>query len=253
MKTKKLCICGCGIDLNTLRTLNNTEIFNTLEDDKRYIFKGAVNEYHYFKHMKKLRTPKKPKKIIIKINSIEDFNNLSSDEQDIALNTIGLEELTFMNKRVLCACGCEKRIPYKPYHLKQGRWAKFLPGHNNTLRKGKTYKQIYTELYGDEGEEKAKSIIEKLKKSSKGGFAGRSNIGKNETFLLDNIEEEQEIRLERQFPVAGKFVDGYDAIHNIAYEVDEKHHKGNKENDIIREQEIINKLGCIFVRIKDGW
>ena len=80
-------------------------------------------------------------------------------------------------------------------------------------------------------------------------FKGR--IGKNETKLLDKIEEEKGIKLERQHPIAGKYLDGYDPINNIVYEVDEPYHKNFKIQDIIRENIIKNRLGCRFVRIND--
>lgn len=52
----------------------------------------------------------------------------------------------------------------------------------------------------------------------------------------------------------GYFLDGYDPINNVAIEFDEKHHFDNKgelkEKDKQREQQIINLLGCKFIRIK---
>ena len=52
----------------------------------------------------------------------------------------------------------------------------------------------------------------------------------------------------------GYWLDGYDAINNIAYEWDERQHfdkLGNLKNkDVKRQNEITNLLKCIFVRIK---
>jgi len=52
----------------------------------------------------------------------------------------------------------------------------------------------------------------------------------------------------------GYWVDGYDHINNIVYEYDEKWHfdvYGNlKEKDIIRQKQIEDLMGCLFVRIK---
>ena len=78
-------------------------------------------------------------------------------------------------------------------------------------------------------------------------------IGKNETQILD--EEEHKIGREilRQYSVLNFYIDGYEPIDNIAYEVDELHHKGRQKQDIIRENIIKEQLNCEFVRIKDGW
>ena len=69
------------------------------------------------------------------------------------------------------------------------------------------------------------------------------------------IEQLKDILLERQYPVSrpcgGKYyIDGYDALNNIAYEIDEGHHKYNFISDYEREKYIINTLGCTFIRIK---
>ena len=47
------------------------------------------------------------------------------------------------------------------------------------------------------------------------------------------------------------YIDGYDKNNNIAYEVDEQHHKYQKEYDMMREEKIKNILGCKFIRIND--
>ncbi len=79
------------------------------------------------------------------------------------------------------------------------------------------------------------------------------NLGLNETWMLDNIEHALDIKLIRQYPICGCFVDGYDKVNNICYEIDENYHRKEEqsENDKLREQKIINKLGCTFVRILD--
>ena len=52
----------------------------------------------------------------------------------------------------------------------------------------------------------------------------------------------------------GYFLDAYDPIHNIALEIDEKHHfntDGNlKDKDLERQLQIETLLGCRFERIK---
>ncbi len=84
-------------------------------------------------------------------------------------------------------------------------------------------------------------------------FIGKTSIGTNETDLLNDIELEKGIKLERQYYVVGKFIDGYDPINNVAYEVDELHHRLYKTQDLIREDKIKKILNCQFVRIRDGW
>lgn len=49
----------------------------------------------------------------------------------------------------------------------------------------------------------------------------------------------------------GYWVDGYSAEKNIVIEYDEPHHKHQVEKDNRREQEIIDYLGCEFIRIAE--
>jgi len=79
------------------------------------------------------------------------------------------------------------------------------------------------------------------------------NIGRNETEILDSIEIENNITINRQYQVWPYHLDGYDSVNNIAYEIDELHHSSteNKIRDFLREQSIKQRLGCEFVRIKD--
>lgn len=78
-------------------------------------------------------------------------------------------------------------------------------------------------------------------------------IGTNENDILDAIEAENNVRLERQYHVRRCFIDGYDPLNNIAYEVDEINHKYREVKDFIREKKIKSVLNCEFVRIRDGW
>ncbi|MBC8428035.1 MAG: hypothetical protein H8D94_01040 [Candidatus Pelagibacter sp.] len=47
------------------------------------------------------------------------------------------------------------------------------------------------------------------------------------------------------------FLDGYDLENNVVIEYYEKHHKWNKEQDKKRKQEIIDKLNCKFIELKE--
>jgi len=76
-------------------------------------------------------------------------------------------------------------------------------------------------------------------------------IGKNEQTILDNIEQQHNIKLTRQYPVIGYFLDGYDEVNNVVYEVDEKHHLKQKVKDEQRKNNIIRELQCDFVIVED--
>jgi hypothetical protein len=75
------------------------------------------------------------------------------------------------------------------------------------------------------------------------------SIGKEEKTILDKIEKEKNIKLIRQFQISRKFIDGYDPINNVAYEIDESHHKYRLGDDIKRQQLIEKRLNCSIIRI----
>jgi hypothetical protein len=81
--------------------------------------------------------------------------------------------------------------------------------------------------------------------------------GGYEKIILDNIEKELNIKLIRQFKVnVGRrnfYVDGYDILNNVAYEIDESYHKYGKYKifDCIREKKIKDILKCQFIRIDE--
>lgn len=75
------------------------------------------------------------------------------------------------------------------------------------------------------------------------------NIGKNEKQLLDEFEKSNNLKLKRQYPIKGYFVDGYCKKLNLVVEIDEK--PKINERDIRREKEIVNKLNCNVIRIID--
>ena len=68
---------------------------------------------------------------------------------------------------------------------------------------------------------------------------------------LNNIEDKRGIMLLRQYRVNKYFLDGYDPVSNVAYEVDEVYHSKRRVEDIIREQSIRSKINCDFIRIQD--
>jgi len=212
----------------------------------------------------------------------------------------------------LCKCGCGNIV--KPGNT-------YINGHNKSTL-GKTHKhkgKSYEEIYGDE---KAKEISEKIRKTKIGDknpakrpevrkkisqnrkgkltgddnpnyWKGRKNkgqsermklknpsfrddvkekhrnnnlkrwielgsvkIGKNETQLLNEIEEIIGYKILRQHPVSGYSVDGYIKELNLVIEIDESHHYDIdgilKNKDIKRQNKIEEKLNCKFLRIKDN-
>jgi len=80
-------------------------------------------------------------------------------------------------------------------------------------------------------------------------------VGRNETFILNKIEKEKGIKIIRQYYCVGYWIDGYDEVNNVVYEVNEGHHFSKDGNytkrHIRRKKEIIEKLKCKWVDIKD--
>ena len=111
--------------------------------------------------------------------------------------------------------------------------------------------KINNPLFKNDVKEKRKKYL--LNKYLK---TGNIKIGKNETQLLNKIEELSKYKILRQHPVSGYSVDGYISQLNLVIEIDEKHHydiDGNlKIDDIKRQKNIENKLKCKFIRIKDN-
>ena len=79
----------------------------------------------------------------------------------------------------------------------------------------------------------------------------RLEYRQREEIALITIEQLLNVKLVRQFEVAGYRIDGYDPVNNVAYEIDESHHNGinAKKSDHIREKVIEKELGCTFKRI----
>jgi hypothetical protein len=84
-------------------------------------------------------------------------------------------------------------------------------------------------------------------------------IGNNEKEILDKIEKELSIKIDRNYKVVFEgcilYPDGYCHETNTVYEVYEKFHKypQQKRKDKIRKKIIKSILNCDFVEIKDGW
>ena len=81
------------------------------------------------------------------------------------------------------------------------------------------------------------------------------NIGKNEKQFLDEIELSNNIKLIRQYPIKGYWIDGYCKKLNLAIEIDEKHHQKEKQKqkDKMKDQIIKKELNCTIIRIPDNF
>lgn len=76
-------------------------------------------------------------------------------------------------------------------------------------------------------------------------------VGKKERFFLNKVENILNLKIHRQFPIHGYFIDGYIPELKLAFEFDEiQNHKDNKK-DIQRQQEIEKVLDCCFFRVTD--
>lgn len=81
--------------------------------------------------------------------------------------------------------------------------------------------------------------------------------GKTETEILDNIEVQYGIKLLRQYRIDVDnywfYVDAYDPINNVVYEIDENYHKYEKQQllDKLKDIDITRVLKCQIIRIKN--
>lgn len=147
-----------------------------------------------------------------------------------------------------------KNIPKSEEHKQKMKDNHFdASGKNNTF-----YNKKHTI------ESKLKMRLKCLDKLDKlfNGIKIQPFYNKNACDYFDNLMKEQNCNIQHalnggEFRIKelGYFLDGYDKENNIAYEWDERRHfnaKGIiKEKDIIRQKEIIQLLGCKFIRIKE--
>ena len=75
-------------------------------------------------------------------------------------------------------------------------------------------------------------------------------IGKQETSILDFLEQTWGYTILRQHKIAGYFLDGYCPMLNLAIEIDELRHKYKIEKDQLRQENITNSTGIQFLRIE---
>lgn len=66
---------------------------------------------------------------------------------------------------------------------------------------------------------------------------------------LEDALNELGVELDKQYHVSDYFIDGYLPEYKLAIEYDEEQHKYNVEEDMRRENEIAQELGCGFIRL----
>lgn len=96
------------------------------------------------------------------------------------------------------------------------------------------------------------SHIKVIERQRNNGLPIHPTIGRYETSILDNLENNFGYRIVRQYSIVGYFIDGYCPALNLAIEIDESFHKRKQIKDIIRQNEIEKELGCKFIRINLG-
>ncbi len=103
-----------------------------------------------------------------------------------------------------------------------------------------------------------KSAINRLQKLKKSGIIlNYPNIGKYESYCLDELQKYCDFKIQRNPEMLGYFPDGYIKELNLVIEFDERHHFNYDENgklnyiekDIIRQKNITDYYNCSFFRI----
>ena len=96
----------------------------------------------------------------------------------------------------------------------------------------------------------SQSTLKYLKKCDSPSILPR--VGILEKPILDKLENCFSFTILRQHKVDNYFLDGFCPALNLAIEIDEAYHNNLREKDIIRENNIKNKINCSFLRIKIG-
>ena len=159
--------------------------------------------------------------------------------------------------------GKEKNITWRE-NLSKARTGTRLPQTwRDNISKGKlnTYKSDDTKLKISKsllGKPKKESTISKLRIIAQNNIINKGKLprtGFNEIHILNQLEELFRLKILRQYPVNGYFLDGYIPELNLAIEVDEKSHSNiyRKQKDIQREGFIKQQLNCDFLRIEDKY
>jgi len=95
------------------------------------------------------------------------------------------------------------------------------------------------------------STIKQIEEQKLNGEPLTPCIGKIERKFLNEIEDVLKIKILRQYPIRGYFIDGYIPELNLAFEFDEVANHKNINKDLKRQNEIEKFLGCSFFRVSD--
>lgn len=69
---------------------------------------------------------------------------------------------------------------------------------------------------------------------------------------IKDFLDEMNIKCILQYLVDNYRIDLYIPKFNLAIEIDEKEHKYKRDNDLIRQKHIENRIPCKFIRVKEG-
>jgi very-short-patch-repair endonuclease len=232
----RLCACGCGNYININKWSNK---------NVKYI------NYHYSK------TPKskvlKSKKLKNRIITKEHRTKISIALKGRKLSPETKRKLSEYNKK-----NAKRRITSmdEVEHI----LVEFLKNNKHSIRREFLENEDVNKKLGFRNTirkflKNNNTTLDELANKHNISFINKrgTKVGKNENEILEQIEFETNVILKRNYFVDKYFIDGYDIKNNIAYEVDEEHHKFQIEKDKVREDEIKNILNCDFVRIRDGW
>jgi len=123
--------------------------------------------------------------------------------------------------------------------------------HSDETKSKISYSHLKENLSDEALQAYRESAIKRIERQIADGLPVTPSIGRNEKEIIDKYEKLMNCKFERQFRVAGFFVDGYCKEKNIVIEVDEDYHKKRKEQDIYREEIIKRELNCDIIRIRD--
>ena len=234
MKLKKLCLCGCGKELKgRLYYIKNGKII-----EKRYnyghntpVLKHSIESRRKMSKNRKGVKFSEEHKIKIgnanrgKIRTPEQCKVNSEVHKGLACHTIPHTE---ESKKLIS----EKLKGKTPWN-KGEKLGPLSDVHKQKLRESRIK---YVEIVRLNGQPLYPCI------------------GKNETYMLNELEKLYGYNIIRQYTIEGYFIDGYIPELNLAIEIDEKYHNSGKqlEKDKYREEEIKKCLNCDFLRIKDN-
>ena len=120
---------------------------------------------------------------------------------------------------------------------------------------GKKSQRKGTKLSKKTRQRMREATIKRVEKAIFNGEPICPAMGKNEKEILDQLEFEYNIELERQYRVIGYLIDGYDVENNTVYSVNENYHFDCEENytqkHTERKNNILEHLKCKWVDILD--